>query len=231
MQKHVNCVTFVLSLCDAISNAIGACRWCYLHVIVWSILKHCILTPCVCVCVSKVSCYWCALFPSLSLSLSDLLETRSLPIEIMAMERVVKYMLNVQKVHYINFQDSHEKQAKSSKRHKENFVFPLNTRYGNMVWKMERNILASWGINRFLYEWGVFPTSIRRLMFINYTIYVVHKLKTMFFADGEITHINTCSTTQTITCIYLISHSLRCEIGCWGTSDESNNFAQTSSRI
>ena len=44
-----------------------------------------------------------------------LLETRSLAIGIMAMERVVEYMLKVQKVSYIDFLELHGKQEKRSK--------------------------------------------------------------------------------------------------------------------
>ena len=46
-----------------------------------------------------------------------LLEMGSLSIEIMAMERVVEYMLKVQKVPRIDFLELHGKQAKRSKRH------------------------------------------------------------------------------------------------------------------
>ena len=45
-----------------------------------------------------------------------LLETGSLPIEIMTMERVVEYILKVQKVPRIDFLELHGKEAKRSKR-------------------------------------------------------------------------------------------------------------------
>ena len=61
-----------------------------------------------------------------------LLKTKSLPAEIMAMERVVEYMFKVQKVPHIDFLEFHGKQANISKRcTKAKFCVPV----GYKIWE------------------------------------------------------------------------------------------------
>ena len=64
-----------------------------------------------------------------------LLETTSLPNEIMAIERLLKTCFRFKKVPNINILESYGKQAKRSKRCiKTKFCVIVYVRYGKMVW-------------------------------------------------------------------------------------------------
>ena len=79
---------------------------------------------------------------------------------IMAKEKIVEYMLKVQKRPLLRFPRITCKASKKIQTiaYKSKIVFRLYEICGKKVWKMGCNTLASWRINRFLYEWDLFAT-------------------------------------------------------------------------
>ena len=83
---------------------------------------------------------------------------------------------------------------------KQNIVFRLDVRYFKMVWKIGYNILASWCINRFLFEWDLFAKPMNHMIwdkcdgscFSHYNVYVAPNCNPYSFPKGEAKHTNTC---------------------------------------
>ena len=99
------------------------------------------------------------------------------------------------------------------------------------------NTFASWCIIRFLCKWGLFATlmyhgmgEMWRLTLINYTTHVAPNYKTIFLAEwGNRTHLYMLepvplASIRTNVSMRFSSHALRCETGCWGTSDQSGRL-------
>ena len=105
-----------------------------------------------------------------------------------------------------------------------------------MFWKIECNTLASWCINKFLYEYEI-SLQCQCIItwwecggshFTHYTTYVTPNYKTMFLTKWE-SHTYQymlepilLSAIQTIPSMWLSSHSLWCETRHWSRSHESN---------
>ena len=129
-----------------------------------------------------------------------LLETGSLPIEIMAMERVVEYMLKVQKSLLLKLIRIAWEASKRCNRHVKAAVCIL------VKCKIYKNVLEDetqhtcfmmhqYSVNEaFLYHQCILTwENCRGSRFTNYTTYVAPSYKTIFFVDQENhTHFNTC---------------------------------------
>ena len=168
-----------------------------------------------------------------------LLETGSLPIEITTIERVVQYMLNVQKC------PSHrlprivwEESKKIPKTHKSKFfcsswMQDIEEWFGR--WdathlihdaSLDSSVNEAFLQRQFIMKWEKCGGS----RFTHYTTHVAPNYKTIFFAKrGNCTHQYMVepiplSVIRTIASMRLSSHALRCETGRWGTSDESGRL-------
>ena len=168
-----------------------------------------------------------------------LLETGSLPIEIMAMERVVAYMFKVKK------SPSHrlpriawEASKKIQKTHKSKI---LCSGWMQDIEKWFRRWDATHLLHDASLDSSVNEAFLQRQCimrwdkcggsrFTHYTTHVAPNYKSIFFAErGNRTHRYMLepiplSAIRTIASMRLSSHALRCETGRWGTSDESGRL-------
>ncbi|MCO5561969.1 hypothetical protein L7F22_015595 [Adiantum nelumboides] len=164
-----------------------------------------------------------------------LLESGSLPIEVMGMERVVGYMLKMQK------RASHrlpkiawEASKKVQKTHKSKLL--------SSGWMQDiKKWFGRWDALHLLYDASRDPNVNEAFLqrqcitawetlggsrFIHYTTHVAPNYKAIFFSErGSRTHPYMLepiplSAIRTIASIRLSSHSLRCEIGRWGSGEE-----------
>ena len=163
-----------------------------------------------------------------------LLETGTLPIEIMGIERVVAYMLKVK--HSPTHRLPHiawEASCKKQKTHKSKIL--------NTGWMLDiSKWLKRWNASHLLHEASKDPTvneaslqrqcitkweSEGRSRFTHYTTHIATNYKTLFFSKRThrtqpyITEPIPLSAIRTLASIRLSSHSLRCETGRWGTGE------------
>ncbi|MCO5550705.1 hypothetical protein L7F22_004195 [Adiantum nelumboides] len=166
-----------------------------------------------------------------------LLESGSLPIEVMGMERVVGYMLKMQK------RASHrlpkitwEASKKVQKTHKSKILSSgwmqdIKKWFGrwdalHLLYDPSRdpNVNEAFLQRRCIIAWETLGGS----RFIHYTTHVAPNYKAIFFSERRSrTHPYMLepiplSAIRTIASIRLSSHSLRCKIGRWGTGEESH---------
>ena len=168
-----------------------------------------------------------------------LLESGSLPIEVMGMERVVEYMLKMQQ------NPSHrlpriawEASQKLQKTHKSKI---LSTGWMQDIKKWFERWDASHLLHNASKDKTVNEAFLQRQCimawegcggsrFMHYATHVAPNYKSIFFSQrGERTHSYMLepiplSAIRTIASIRLSSHSLRCETGRWGTGEESHRL-------
>ena len=115
-----------------------------------------------------------SLFVVIYLSLLMYILLLLFPMEIVAIERFVKYMVKAPKLpaHW----------------------FPRIARNEEMVWKMECITFTSWYINRLVHRWGIFSMPMYHNLekiwgcFTNYIMYVASNYKIVFFLETEKPH-------------------------------------------
>ena len=168
-----------------------------------------------------------------------LLESGSLPIEVMAMERLVGYMLRVQKLlpHRLP-RIAWEASQKKQKTHKSKI---LSSGWMQDIEKwfarwdalhLLKDALRDHAVNEAFLQQQCIKTweSSGSSRFKHYTTQIVPNYKTIFYGErGKRSHPYLLepiplSAICTIVSIRLSSHSLRCETGRWGTGEESHRL-------
>ena len=146
-----------------------------------------------------------------------LLETGSLPFKIMAIERVVEYVLKVQK-------RTHKGKILCSGSMQDIVKWFGRWDATHLLHdaSLDSSVNEAFLQHRYIMTWDKCGGS----CFTHYTTDVATNYKTIFFAErGNRTHIYIfepipLSAIWTIASIWLSSHALRYETGRWGTSDE-----------
>ena len=168
-----------------------------------------------------------------------LLESGSLPIEVLGMQRVVEYMLKTRDspLHWlpkIAYEASQKVQKTSkSKILSSGWMLDIKKWFGRWdACHLVENASNDSQVNEAFLQrqcimvWEKSGGS----RFSHYTTYVAPNYKTLFFSErGNRAHPYilepiALSAIRTIASIHLSSHSLRCETGRWGTDEESHRL-------
>ena len=164
-----------------------------------------------------------------------LLKTGSLPIEIIAMERVVEYMLKIQKCpsHWLP-RITWEASKKIQKMYKSKILCSrwMQDMGKGLVRRDATHLLHDASLHSVVWNFNVswHGKNVGRTCFTYYTTHVAPNYKTIFFDEQEnrihqyMLEPISLSAILTIASMWLSSHALRCETRRWGTSDESGQL-------